>query len=108
VSEPAEAKPGLQRERTALAWDRTGLALMVTGTLLVRVGEAPYAHIRHLPGYLAVAVGLGLVVHAERRYYRRIAAGDSDALVSPGLARLTGLVVTLLGLAALVIIVVEH
>ncbi len=32
--------PGLQSERTALAWTRTALAMLVTGAFLARVGAA--------------------------------------------------------------------
>jgi uncharacterized membrane protein YidH (DUF202 family) len=104
VSEPQPA-PGLQRERTALAWDRTGLALIVTGAVLVRAGGEPYAHARHLPGYLAGVLGAVLLIHAQRRYARRAATGES--LVSPGLARLVGIAATAVGVAALLVVLVE-
>lgn len=57
---------GLQRERTALAWERTGLTFVVVGALLLRVGGAPYLHPRHVPGALGIVVGGAMVAGAMR------------------------------------------
>ncbi len=56
---------GAQAERTALAWQRTGLAAMVLGVLLAHATAPPW------PGLLLVAVaGLTTVVLGPQRYRR--------------------------------------
>lgn len=66
------AERGLQVERTALAWHRTGLATMVCGGLLAREGRTVAAV--QLAGFLAVAAGAVLYLHAARRHDRALAA----------------------------------
>ncbi|CAN5313691.1 hypothetical protein BH09ACT2_BH09ACT2_03800 [soil metagenome] len=53
--------PGLQPERTLLAWRRTCLSLAVSGLLLVRFGASEL-------GLLAVAAGLASVILAAMAY----------------------------------------
>ena len=68
--------PGLQAERTAMAWQRTALGLGGVGALLVHHagGIGP----RSIPGVLGLLVALALVVASERRYEgtgRRVRSG---------------------------------
>jgi uncharacterized membrane protein YidH (DUF202 family) len=96
---------GLQHERTALAWDRTGLALLVVGALTLRAGGAPFDGWLHLPSYLAMVVGALLLWAGGRQYARRevtLRAGGSP--VQPGLVRLTGIATLAVSLSALVLI----
>lgn len=100
--------PGLQHERTALAWDRTGLALIITGALLVRAGAPPYDDLRHLPGYLAIGFGAVLFWWAARRYeIRRHALRGGASVVRPGLVRVIGITTIALGLLAMTLIVLR-
>jgi hypothetical protein len=80
--------PGLQPERTALAWRRTGLALTVGSLIGLRVlpellGPAAYA----LAG-LGVVASLAVLGAAHRRYRTvhrlLVAARDRGADVAPG------------------------
>ena len=58
--------PGLQPERTLLAWDRTLLALVMLGLLHLRFGEASWVF-----GVLTLALLLPVVVTGVRRYLRQ-------------------------------------
>jgi uncharacterized membrane protein YidH (DUF202 family) len=97
---------GLQHERTALAWDRTGLSLLVVGALTLRSGGPPYDDLLHVPGYAAMLVGAVLLWAGGRRYRRREADLRRGASpVQPHLVRLTGIVAMVVSVAALVLIV---
>lgn len=95
-----ELRRGLQRERTALAWNRTGLSVILAGALLVRANLD--RGLLLVPGFLAAAIGAGLLVLADQRYERHgvaIAAGETP--ISPRLVRALGLGVLLICAAAL-------
>ena len=60
--------PGLQAQRTALAWGRTAFALVVTTLLVLRAGiRSGDAATQVLAGAVAVASGGFLVVSVLRR-----------------------------------------
>lgn len=65
--------PGAQAERTALAWQRTGLALVGVGAVLVHVDGSGSSHLSLAVGLLDIAAGavLGAVV-APLRYKRTL------------------------------------
>lgn len=90
---------GLQAERTAMAWQRTGLAMTVLGALLWHAGGKGPGSL--LPGVLALVAALWLLAAAPRRYrstVRRVRAGRSP--VAPGALRALAGAVVLLGVAA--------
>ncbi|MEV6825141.1 DUF202 domain-containing protein [Amycolatopsis sp. NPDC051102] len=58
--------PGLQPERTALAWQRTGLTAAVAGVLLLRTGVQTGSVVATVAGCSATGVLL-LAWHAARR-----------------------------------------
>jgi uncharacterized membrane protein YidH (DUF202 family) len=70
---PAEVVgPGLQSERTYLAWQRTGLGFAANGALLLHAaidGHRPL----FIPGLATLAVTALLVGRAERRYRSTVA-----------------------------------
>ena len=66
--------PGLQRERTAMAWSRTGLAVLVNALLVLRAGaQANQSFILAL-GFLLLAAAAGAVACGVWRA-RRLAEG---------------------------------
>jgi uncharacterized membrane protein YidH (DUF202 family) len=104
--------PGLQPERTALAWRRTGLALVVGSLLGLRVlpqlmGPAGVA-------IAAVGVALALVVLAAahrryRRVHRILTSGSADRAGLPGggLPALVAALTACAGAAALAVALVR-
>jgi uncharacterized membrane protein YidH (DUF202 family) len=56
--------PGLQAERTRLAWDRTALSFATYGALLLHSG--------HIPGVAVILSGFAVLVVGRRRYHRLI------------------------------------
>lgn len=67
---PDDGPPGLQRERTLLAWNRSLLALIVTAVLLVRTVGPPYLRPAHLPAVVVAATAVWLSLAADLRYRR--------------------------------------
>lgn len=66
---PSEvADPGLQQERTALAWERTAIATMVAGALLGRWAAQDAAPLFGVLGIMQVAFGGALLVWAGTHY----------------------------------------
>lgn len=98
--------PGLQPERTSLAWRRTGLAATTATLVLARVAVA-----RDLPVVAAACIALAvvavgaLVEGSQRHAARRGAFDDERALVaSPLLERATVAVVVALAAMGLVLV----
>lgn len=96
---------GGQQERTALAWDRTGVALMVVGALYLRGGHPPYHQVRHWPGLAILILGATLIVAAYRRYEGLHGAlREGRPVLSGKLVIVTGLVTVLFSVAALALV----
>lgn len=92
-----EREAGLQRERTALAWNRTALAIMACGALLVRAGLG--TPLVQVPGLAALGAGAVLFSQAHRR------GAQQDGPARVGLLRLVGAGTLLLSVAALAVTV---
>ncbi|MPZ74806.1 MAG: DUF202 domain-containing protein [Nitriliruptorales bacterium] len=102
-----ERRVALRQERTALAWDRTGLGLMVAGGLFVRAAGPPYTDVRHAPGVAAMVVGGALIVLAYRRYGRLRRSATPESGGSAGMVAAVGAVTVVFSFAALLLILVR-
>ncbi|HSL73876.1 MAG TPA: DUF202 domain-containing protein [Ilumatobacteraceae bacterium] len=59
---------GLQHERTALAWERTAIAMMVAGVVLSRFGATNDQAVVAMFGLLQTAFGAAILVWAGAHY----------------------------------------
>jgi uncharacterized membrane protein YidH (DUF202 family) len=102
----AAIDPGLQSERTAMAWQRTALGLGGVAALLLH--QAKGDPLTAAPGVAGMLVALVVLVVAERRYertVRHVVAGRGPA--SPALVRTMAATSVALSVAALVLIAAE-
>ena len=100
--------PGLQQERTALAWERTAIALMVAGTLLARYAADSSRWAAALAGLAAVVVGAAILVWAGVHYVDlRGPIVEGAGVVHPTATRLVGLVAIALSGFALLLAVID-
>lgn len=96
---------GLQHERTALAWDRTALALLLVGTLTLRAVGPPFDALRHVPGYVTLMVAMGLLWAAGRRYrVREVDLRVGRSPVHPRLVVITGVTTVVVSVMVLLTI----
>jgi uncharacterized membrane protein YidH (DUF202 family) len=70
--------PGLQRERTAMAWTRTGLALLVNALVTLRAGASAGQSLILVLGFLLLA-SAGAAVGCGAWRARRLANGADPA-----------------------------
>jgi uncharacterized membrane protein YidH (DUF202 family) len=96
---------GLQHERTALAWDRTALGLIVVGALVVRAVR-DLGLLWAIPGLLTVGVGgLVLWLGVRQRHRRELLLRAGASPVQPGLVRLVAAGTVGISLVSLVLVV---
>ena len=101
MSGPVETQPA----RTALAWQRTGLAMLLVAGLLARSAVLHESLLLVVPAGVVAVAGLavlGLLVPRRQRAGQTAADTDADARAPRAAALVTGLVVltALCGLAA--------
>ena len=74
--------PGVQHERTALAWERTAIAMMVAGAILGRYASTHGHFVLGTLGVLWVAFGGGVLLWAAGHYedlHGPLRAGETPA-----------------------------
>jgi uncharacterized membrane protein YidH (DUF202 family) len=99
--------PGLQPERTALAWRRTALSVAVGSLAAGRLLEPLLGGVGWVLAVAGVASGFGLLLAAHRRaaMIDRALVATGDLSVGPGAGLLAGAaaVAVLVGVAGLVV-----
>ena len=95
--------PGLQAERTAMAWQRTALGIGGVSALLLH--HADGALLPSLPGTAGLLAALGLLLVVEARYVHNSRHGEAgNSPMGPGLVRAVAAGSVLLAVAALVVL----
>lgn len=74
--------PGLQPERTRLAWSRTALAFLANGAVLLHAGHRADHVLWLLPGAAVIAVSVLVRAAGELRYRRVEASLRANAPVA--------------------------
>ena len=99
---------GLQHERTALAWERTAIAMMVAGVLLVRYAVEDAVALVAVAGMAEIVAG-GAVLLWSAWHYEELHGPlrRGDAVVHPRATRWIGLTTVCFVGAALVLAVVN-
>ncbi|MGA1033814.1 MAG: DUF202 domain-containing protein [Ilumatobacteraceae bacterium] len=83
--------PGVQHERTALAWERTGLATILAGATLARLASTHFHHVLGAVGAIWVAIGGAVLFWTSWRFealHGPLRAGETPA--HPSMARFVG------------------
>jgi len=84
--------PGVQHERTALAWERTAVAMMVAGAILGRYASSHGHFVLGALGVTWVVLGGAVLLWAARHYedlHGPLRAGETPA--HPTVARVVGI-----------------
>jgi uncharacterized membrane protein YidH (DUF202 family) len=79
--------PGLQPERTALAWRRTGLALTVGSLVAFRILPPVLGTWAFAPAGVGLALSVSVLVIAHRRHvtvHRLLTSAETDRVLLPG------------------------
>jgi uncharacterized membrane protein YidH (DUF202 family) len=102
--------PGLQPERTALAWRRTALALIVGSLAAVRVLPDLVGSWGYAGAGVAFVASVAILIAAHLRYRRDhltliSSASDRVALSGGALVAITASVVLLMGIGGAVVLI---
>lgn len=99
--------PGLQHERTALAWERTAIAAMVAGVLLARYASESLHYGFAFIGVATVVCGGALLLWSARHYEDLHGPlRDGASPIHPLAARVVGVGAVMFTGAALVLALV--
>lgn len=107
----ASARPprdsGLQAERTALAWNRTALAVAVNGVLVLRAGMVGNAMLLLAFGALLLLAAIGATAYSSIRKRQLLRTAEAPAASSPlalALAASVALIACAVGVASILVL----
>jgi uncharacterized membrane protein YidH (DUF202 family) len=98
---PSPERPGVARERTGLAWERSAFGFVALATIVMSVA----AH-REAPGLLALSAALLATAVAVWRHGRR-AYADAEVQAQPRALGLLAVATALSALAAAIVVLVH-
>lgn len=96
----ADSAPGVQNERTALAWQRTALSLMAGSVALTRLTFDRLGLVSLASVVVTVPLCLWVLSHSRRRYQRRAAASTAAAASGHGAVASAALMLSVVAMAA--------
>ncbi|WP_436770721.1 DUF202 domain-containing protein [Yinghuangia sp. YIM S09857] len=101
--------PGLQPERTRLAWSRTALAFLANGGLMLHAGHRLDHWAWLTPGAVIIAVSVAVYVASALRF-RRVddAIRSGDPVVGAAPIALTAAAAVVVSLTAAVVVATAH
>jgi len=99
--------PGLQPERTALAWRRTALALMVGPVVAARLLVPELGVVAAVAAAGGLALAIYVAVSSSARYRDAARADDPDRPAGAALLLVTALVPVVGGLLVLALVLVR-
>ena len=95
--------PGLQAERTAMAWQRTALGIGGVSALLLH--HAGGAILPSLPGVAGLLGALGLILVAEAKFVRNSRHGEAgNSPMGPAMVRTVAVGTAVLAVATLLVV----
>jgi putative membrane protein len=103
---------GLQPERTALAWRRTGISMGVGGIAAMKIFPALFGPWAFIPSALAIAIAVAITAAAQIRYrrdHRALTGSQSDRIPLSGgaLPAATAVATVAFGILAAVLLIVR-
>ncbi|MFD6449057.1 DUF202 domain-containing protein [Promicromonospora sp. NPDC060204] len=104
--------PGLQPERTELAWRRTALSVAAVSLVGARLLPALFGSaVWLLPGLVGLMLAGYLLIASRRRHGRRVPVpprGPGHDSPGAGLLAVAGAIVVTIGLGGLVVVLATH
>lgn len=99
--------PGLQPERTRLAWQRTAIALAIGALVYARVEAAALSWVGWFLALAGAAVAIWIGIRSSHRYRHALRQVEAKGQLADGVLPLvTSLVVTVAGLTVVLVTII--